>query len=150
MSSDTPTPTVFWQRDTQLDRLGAALAQRLDDSMVSPDIAARLRVAREQAVAVAQAQRVKPSERPSWLHRIKIQLNGSASHCWNIAAVTTGAVAFAVSFFVVQGINQAKQTSELAEVDTELLTDDLPIEAYSDPAFMRFLRNTTDSDSNTK
>lgn len=148
MSSDTPTPTVFWQRDTQLDRLGTAMAQRLGESIVSPDISARLRVARE--LAIAQAQLAKPKPNPSWLHRIKTHLNGGASQWWNIAAVSAGAAAFAVSFFVVQGINQAKQTSELAEVDIELLTDDLPIEAYSDPAFMHFLRNSADSDSDTK
>ena len=62
-------------------------------------------------------------------------------------AVTAGAAAFAVSFFAVQSIHQAKQTSDLAEVDTELLSDDLPIEAYSDPAFMRFLRNNEDNNT---
>ena len=64
---------------------------------------------------------------------------------WNVVAVTAGAAAFAVSFLVVQAVNDARETSELAEVDTMLLTDDLPPEAYSDPGFMRFLRNTPDN-----
>ena len=136
--------TNEWQRDGQLDRLGHALAQSLP-SDVAPDIQERLRIAREQALA--QALRVKPDQRSSWLQRVKAHIKSNSGPWWNAAAVTAGAAAFAVSFFAIQGIHQAKQTSDLAEVDTELLTDDLPIEAYSDPAFMRFLRNAGDGDT---
>lgn len=136
-----PTPNA-WQRDAQLDRLGHTLAQHLPTD-VAPDIQARLRVAREQALAA----RIQPQQRASWLQRIKAHLKSNAGPWWNAAAVTAGAAAFAISFFAIQGIHQARQTSDLAEVDTELLTDDLPIEAYSNPAFMRFLRNAEDNET---
>jgi len=32
--------------------------------------------------------------------------------------------------------------SEIADVDTELLTDDLPPAAYTDPGFTQYLRST--------
>ena len=137
--------TNEWQREAQLDRLGHSLAHNLS-THVAPDIQERLRIAREQAVA--QALRVTPEQQhPSWLQRVKAHIKSNAGPWWNAAAVTAGAAAFAVSFFAIQSIHQAKQTSELAEVDTELLTDDLPIEAYSDPAFMRFLRSAEESDA---
>lgn len=136
--------TNEWQREAQLDRLGHSLAHSLS-THVAPDIQERLRIAREQAVA--QALRVTPEQRLSWLQRVKAHIKSNAGPWWNAAAVTAGAAAFAVSFFAIQSIHQAKQTSELAEVDTELLTDDLPIEAYSDPAFMRFLRSAEESDA---
>ncbi len=136
--------TNEWQREAQLDRLGHTLAHNLS-THVAPDIQERLRIAREQAVA--QALRVTPEQRSSWLQRVKAHIKSNAGPWWNAAAVTAGAAAFAVSFFAIQSIHQAKQTSDLAEVDIELLTDDLPIEAYSDPAFMRFLRNSEESDA---
>jgi hypothetical protein len=32
------------------------------------------------------------------------------------------------------------RTHEIAEIDAELLTDDLPPDAYTDPGFLQFLR----------
>ncbi|WP_157667671.1 DUF3619 family protein [Comamonas serinivorans] len=135
-------PSPERQRSTQVDRLGSLMAHRLNESPASPDVRERLRVAREQALRAARQQQQAPA---SWWQRLKHRWAQQPGQMWNVVAVTAGAAAFAVSFLVVQAVNDARETSELAEVDTMLLTDDLPPEAYSDPGFMRFLRNTPDN-----
>lgn len=138
----TPSSATDRHRGTQVDRLGGQMAHRLGESPVSPDVRERLRVAREQALNAAGQHRQVPRTR--W-QRLRQHWAQQPSRMWNLIAVTAGAAAFAVSFLVVQAVNDARENSELAEVDTQLLTDDLPPEAYSDPAFMRFLRNTSDN-----
>jgi len=39
-------------------------------------------------------------------------------------------------------IQEERRTDELAEVDSALLTDDLPPAAYTDPGFAQFLKTS--------
>jgi hypothetical protein len=41
-------------------------------------------------------------------------------------------------------VQKEDRANELAEVDTALLTDDLPPSAYADPGFVQFLRAGSD------
>ena len=45
----------------------------------------------------------------------------------------------------VQWLDREQTVSDLAEIDTALLVDDLPPAAYSDPGFMQFLRQSGES-----
>ena len=44
-------------------------------------------------------------------------------------------------------IQDDDRTSELAEVDAALLTDDLPPDAYADPGFVQFLKTSHSSET---
>jgi hypothetical protein len=120
------------------------------------DIAERLRAGREQALAhrrkpvsltrLAAATsgisvqggvatlgfggNVGGDERPGWLTRI---------------ASVLPVIALVVGLFTINMVQNELRADELAEVDTAILTDDLPPAAYTDPGFAQFLKtaNTT-------
>ena len=63
---------------------------------------------------------------------------------WVAAGVGAGIllVALLVGLTTVQWLDRQEIVSELAEIDTALLVDDLPPAAYSDPGFVQFLRQS--------
>lgn len=141
----SPNFTNDRQLNAHMDRLGRLLAHRLGETPVSSVAQERLRASREQALVLAR-QRLAAVHHPrGWWQNAKARWAQKPAQWWNVVAMTAGAAAFAVSFVVVQAVNEAREASELAELDTELLTDELPPEAYSDPAFMRFLRNASEN-----
>jgi hypothetical protein len=141
------------------DRVGALLAARLDESAQSlgPDIAERLRFARERAVArarQAQAQTVASSA-PVWAGNAQLGLAGGGAWMTGMAVGTgpqgSGSwwaklisalplIILALGFLAIQDTLVERQIQAAAEVDTALLADDLPPQAYSDPGFAEFLR----------
>jgi len=50
-------------------------------------------------------------------------------------------VVLAAGLVLLHSFQTDRRASELAEVDAELLTDDLPPAAYADPGFVQFLRS---------
>jgi len=118
------------------------VAARLDAAAedLPRDIGERLRAARMQALARRKteplaAQSVSVSggqamlggdERPGLWHRLASALP--------LVALAAGLV----TIYVVQNDHRAR---EVAEVDAQLLTDDLPLAAYADPGFVQFLKS---------
>jgi len=49
-------------------------------------------------------------------------------------------VALVVGLVTIKHLQDERRALELADIDTALLTDDLPPSAYTDPGFMRFLK----------
>ena len=49
-------------------------------------------------------------------------------------------LALLVGLLAINVIQDERRAFEIAEVDAELLTDDLPPDAYTDPGFAQFLR----------
>lgn len=143
------------------DRVGALLAARLDESAqnLGPDIAERLRFARERAVARARqahAQTVIASS-PSRAGEAQLALAGAGGGAWmsgmGVGNAPEGSgswwaklisalplVILALGFLAIQDTLVERQIQAAAEVDTALLADDLPPQAYSDPGFAEFLR----------
>ncbi|WP_326543256.1 DUF3619 family protein [Pseudorhodoferax sp.] len=129
------------------DRLGTAIAGRLSDACTNldHDIAERLRVARQQAVArrkvaeVAVGVSAVGAVRPG--RAAALQLGGrDEPGLWARLGAMLPLLALVgglLAIYVVQNDNRA---SELAEVDEALLTDDLPTAAYTDPGFLQFLK----------
>ena len=125
------------------DREGKNLAGLLTEACgeLPHDLTQRLRVARQQALAVR-----KPEPAPA--HQVMVQGNsltlaGSPSEglgLWSILGSTLPLLALLAGLVTVQWLDREKTVSELAEVDTALLADDLPPAAYSDPGFIHFLR----------
>lgn len=112
------------------------------------DIAERLRAARVRALA----ERKRPAAQPV-LHlrpsSTVVAQNGVASlsggdgdHHWWRAAVSVGWIAaLLIGLAWVHQAQVENTTSELTEIDTALLTDELPPSAYADPGFAQFIKS---------
>ncbi len=51
-------------------------------------------------------------------------------------------IALVAGIYFIQHIHTQSQVSAAAEVDVELLADDLPPDAYSDAGFLEFLKRS--------
>ncbi len=126
-----------------MDRMGESLAGLLTQSCgdLPHDLTERLRVARQQALAVRKPE-------PALQHQVVTQgnsltLSGPPTEglgLWSILGSTLPLLALLVGLVAVQLFDRDQTVSELAEIDTALLVDDLPPSAYSDPGFIHFLR----------
>lgn len=128
-----------------IDRMGQNLARMLSQSCpeLPHDLSERLRVAREQALAVR-----KPEPAP----RLQLVAQGSSLTLsgppgqglgmWGKLGSVIPLLALLAGLVTMQWIDREQIVSELAEVDTALLVDDLPPAAYSDPGFIQFLRQS--------
>lgn len=118
-------------------RFGHRVAARLSagtDAMPH-DISERLRAARAQAVA-----RRKQTDRPA---AVVVGAGGAAllgSVWWNRFGAVLPLVALVVGLVSISVWQEDQRFKELAEVDSALLTDDLPPAAYTDPGFAQFLK----------
>lgn len=125
------------------DQFGLKIAARLSQASaeVPHDISERLRVARQQAIA----QRKKLL--PVLASHVNVQ-NGTATlnfgneriGLWGRFAALVPLIALLVGLVTINVIQDDDRANELAEVDSALLTDDLPPSAYTDPGFTQFLR----------
>ncbi|WP_300712372.1 DUF3619 family protein [Limnohabitans sp.] len=127
-----------------MDRLGRHFAAQL--SMAAPglphDISERLRVARQ----LAMAQR-KPVMQLGFAQKTSIQNNGTLTasgdeglNIWSILASALPLLALVLGLSAIQWIQQDSRTNELAAIDSALLTDELPPDAYADAGFVQFLK----------
>jgi len=126
-----------------LDRMGLQLAQLLSQASAElpHDLTERLRVARQQALA---------ARKPDLALQPQVLVQGSSLALtdppseglglWSVLGSILPLLALVAGLVVVQWFDRQQTTSELAEIDTALLVDDLPPAAYSDPGFIRFLR----------
>lgn len=124
-------------------RVGSALSERALAS--HPDIQERLRFAREQALARAQAQRAvasSPQRAAAMFHLAGGQaaLGGPAAPWWGRLASALPLLLLLASLYLIDDWHDRMQTSTVAEVDAALLADDLPPDAYSDPGFEEYLK----------
>ena len=119
-------------------RFGRLVAARLSAGSedISHNVGERLRVARMQAVA----RRRQPAE----VRSAVVASNGVATLgavWWSRLGAIVPLVALVAGLITVSVMQEENRTSELAEVDSALLTDDLPPAAYTDPGFAQFLKN---------
>jgi hypothetical protein len=129
-------------------RVGAALNQQ--SARLPRDVTERLRFARETAVAraqaarAAQAQQVHSSRTTSLGHTLVLNGGGndrSAFSKW-ISALP---LALLIAGLLLMHRGQVhEQIEAAAEVDTALLSDQVPPAAYSDPGFAEFLHTEKD------
>ena len=130
--------------DLELNRLGNHFAAQL--SLATPslphDVSERLRVARQ----LAMAQR-KPVVQLGFAKRTQINGNGTLTgsgdeglNLWSILASALPLLALVVGLMAIQWIQQDDRTRELAAIDSALLTDELPPDAYADAGFVQFMK----------
>jgi len=96
----------------------------------------RLRAAREQAL---ERQRPEPEPALRWATNVLGTFDG-----WRSLS-TRVLLPLAVLAIAVSGIyswQEKRRVAELVEIDSQLLTDDLPIDAYLDRGFQNWLKKT--------
>ena len=124
------------------DRLGRSIAARLSDTTqgIPNDISERLKVARMQAVAKRKLVKLQTAT--------SINVQGGAATLnagdfdggiWNRLGAVIPLLALVAGLLTIAVVQEQKRANEIADVDVELLADDLPPDAYTDPGFVHFL-----------
>lgn len=125
-------------------RLALRLAARLSEGAdrLPHDISERLRVARGQALSVAQARRRSAAAAASavvWSGQQQLALQGPSTWWLRLSALLP-LLALVAGLFMIQQYREQEMIAVAAEIDTALLADELPPEAYGDPGFSEYLK----------
>ncbi|MBL8289889.1 MAG: DUF3619 family protein [Rubrivivax sp.] len=128
-------------------RLGAGLTERAEQ--LPHDIGERLRAAREQALARAAEVRRRSPEPAAARDAAAVGVTAQgavllgglgAPAWWQRAASLLPLAVLVLGLLLIQRQGELEQIHAAAEVDAQLLADDLPPDAYSDPGFAEFMR----------
>ncbi len=139
------THATYLQREAQVDRFGLKVASALDDLPLAHDISERLRIARQMALAqhkIALASQVQASSNVFVSGSAAILGgNGNDGFSWmNRLLSALPIIALAVGLVAINMNANTDRANELAEVDTQLLIDDLPPAAHADAGFAQYLK----------
>jgi hypothetical protein len=125
-------------------RVVARLAEQ--SQAVTPDVHERLRFARERALERARAQRVaapSPALQIGTTGAGTLAMSGgprSPSSWWMRFAQVLPLFALVAGLVLIQNQHVRAQIAAAAEIDFDLLVDELPPTAYSDPGFLEFMK----------
>jgi hypothetical protein len=125
------------------ERFGLRVAARLSDASdeLPYDISERLRASRMQALSKRKIAATRLSvHRPVLVSNSTLILGGDGPSWWNRLAATIPLLALIFGLITISAIQDDNNANELAEIDAELLIDDLPPAAYTDPGFAHFLK----------
>ena len=128
--------------NAQHDILGKRFADRLSESAVSlpHDVLERLKAARMNALQMRKVANCKTASTVTLLgHGTILQLGSRINDISGRLASLIPLLALVVGLMAISTLQDDYFMQELADVDTELLTDDLPPSAYTDPGFTHFL-----------
>lgn len=122
-------------------RLGLRLAGHLTlaTETLPHDVGERLRFAREQALARARAASAQPPTAVGMTAAGALIL-GTVGSWLQRAASVLPLVLLVGGLMMIQQMSLRERVLAAAEIDTQLLADDLPPTAYSDPGFAEFVR----------
>jgi hypothetical protein len=134
-SLQTPLPL----QDAFARKVVSRLSDAADD--LPHDISERLKVARAQALAKRRVVKSVVAQEVS-VSGNTLVLNGGTDHqgLWGWLGSVLSLVALVAGLLTISVIQDDMSASEIAAVDAELLTDELPPAAYTDPGFLQFLR----------
>ena len=103
-------------------------------TQLEPRVAERLKAARELALSRQRAERA-----PVLVWADNVFGNG-----WGWGSLSTRVVLpvvmLTVAAFGIYRWQESQRLAEVVDIDTQLLTDDLPIDAYLDRGFQNFLK----------
>lgn len=114
------------------------IRQILNQGSVDAKVAQRLQAARELALS-RQRPEPQPAVRPTvrWADNV---LGDGWSWGGLSARVILPVVALAVAAVGIYRWQENQRLAEVVEIDSQLLTDDLPIDAYLDRGFQNWLK----------
>lgn len=125
------------------DRFGTLVVSRLSDvnDDLSHEISERLKAARMMALSKRKVLQVETATSVVSLGQTAaLHLGGEKFNWWSRLAAVVPLIALAVGLLTIQSVQDDFWASEIATVDAELLTDELPPAAYADPGFAQYLR----------
>jgi hypothetical protein len=109
-------------------------------------VAQRLAAARAAAVAkVAEDPQPGADPSPTRMPPTHVPLSQhqpGAPLWWRVAVTLVPVLLLVVGVVVVDTVHEEQSAAELAEVDSALLTDDVPLVAYADRGFGVYIKNT--------
>ena len=130
--------------DSALAQYAQRVVVRLSEGTecLSADISERLRFARESALQRARARRALNAAAPSLgaTPAATLVLNGWSGGWGLKAASLVPLFVLVAGLLFIQHAQREEQISVAAEIDADLLADDLPPKAYSDAGFVEFLK----------
>ncbi len=132
----------------ELDALQARFAARAAGGLraqaadLPHDISERLRAGRERALAHARQHQLQVTTGPVVVARSSggAAVLSGPSPWWLKLASSFPLVVLLVGLVVITQWNNRAQVLAAAEIDMQLLSDELPPNAYTDPGFTEFLR----------
>lgn len=128
------------------DKLGQRIAARLSaDTLDLPhDITERLRAARTRAVAARLTPQIRLQTSQAVVSQnatALLHFGDEGLNLWSRLASFFPLIALVAGLALISTLLDDDRANELAEIDSVLLTDDLPPAAYADPGFLQFLKN---------
>lgn len=140
-------PIIDPRLDALRDQLARRVVLQLDSQAqrLPHDIGERLRVARERAVRRARESRLVEAAAP---HAVAVRTGtdgsvalGGTPSWWVRIGSALPLLVLVVGLLLIQHLQESAEISAAAEVDSALLADDLPPDAYGDPGFVEFLKH---------
>ena len=135
--------------EVEQNRFGLRLAARLSAGAneIPHDLQERLRAGREQALArrkqAAPVVRLRTASAVLANARTaSLSLGDDMLGFWGRLTSLALVCALVVGLVAVNVVQDDDRTMEVADLDATLLTDDLPVEAYSDPGFVQYLKTS--------
>jgi Protein of unknown function (DUF3619) len=121
-----------------------ALSARVEQ--LPHDVTERLRFAREQALGKARDMRRLAPAVAAAVAVVGLSSRGAASlggfvPWWQRAASVLPLVMLVSGLFMIEHWTAREQAFAAADIDAQLLADDLPPAAYGDPGFAEYLRS---------
>jgi phosphatidylserine/phosphatidylglycerophosphate/cardiolipin synthase-like enzyme len=137
------TQASFVMTPAEERKFGRLVAAQLNSScqQLPHDIQERLRASRTLALEMAQrsaalqTQLIRQGSSTAMLH-----LGDEGLNLFSRLASLLPLVALVAGLVLINNLIEDSRAGELAEVDSAMLTDDLPPTAYADPGFLQFLK----------
>jgi hypothetical protein len=125
-------------------RFGFQVAARLTEQSdaLPSDITERLKGIRQMVVDRERAQRTAPRRAAAVLRHGNVATLGGGDFQWRLRLGLLLAIpTLLFGLYTLQHYEQERQVGHIADIDTALLLDDLPPQAYADPGFTQYLRH---------
>jgi hypothetical protein len=128
----------------RVDQVGRVIARQLNEHATDlpHDISERLRVARLQAISLRKPEAVRVLA-PQLIPAIGSSIGNldEGLNLWSRLGSALPLIALLLGLATIHIFQNEFRANEIAQVDAELLTDDLPPNAYTDPGFLIFLKS---------
>jgi hypothetical protein len=128
----------------RVDQVGQAIARQLNEHAIDlpHDISERLRVARMQAISLRKPEPVRVLA-PQLVPAMGTSMGNleEGLNLWSRLASALPLIALLFGLATIHIFQNEFRANEIAQLDAELLTDDLPPNAYTDPGFLVFLKS---------
>jgi hypothetical protein len=128
------------------DHFAKSLMRQLDTASeaVSPDISERLRFARQRALDAQKVTQLDSAWSLAPQAGGSLALGGGKFDLFSKWGSLLPLIALVVGMFAINQLQNDFRAQEVADVDSALLTDDLPPAAYTDAGFGQFLKLQTE------